>query len=223
MNIEKEIFKGSNVNFTKLIDYGFIRENNCYIYKKLLSDIEFEVIVIIDDKKDISGKVIDLQTSEEYLGLRTNMTGEFVNKIRELYKNILIDIKKHCFSTNDFISNQANRIAKYIKEKYNNNPEFLWDKSEGSGVFRNSNNKKWYGIIMNIDLSKIDDGIGLVEILNVKLDNKKIPSLLNKKGFYKAYHMNKKSWISIILNDTLKDEDITVLIDESYNLVRGKE
>ena len=223
LNIEGEIFKGSIVDFTKLSDYGFIKENNSYIYKKLLLDTEFEAIITIDDKKNLKGKVIDLQTGEEYLGLRTNMTGEFVNKVRELYKNILIDIKEHCFSTNCFMSNQANRIAKYIKEKYNNSPEFLWDKFDDCGVFRNSDNKKWYGIIMNIDISKIASGSGSVEILNVKLDEEKIKQLLLKKGFYKAYHMNKKSWISIILNDTLKDEEILVLIDESSNLVKNKE
>jgi predicted DNA-binding protein (MmcQ/YjbR family) len=31
--------------------------------------------------------------------------------------------------------------------------------------------------------------------------------------------MNKSDWISIILNDTLKDEEITLLIDESYKLI----
>ena len=31
--------------------------------------------------------------------------------------------------------------------------------------------------------------------------------------------MSKTSWISIILNDTLKDEEIIPLLDESYNLI----
>ena len=45
---------------------------------------------------------------------------------------------------------------------------------------------------------------------------------LKKEGFYKAYHMNKKSWISIILNDTLNNKEIYELIDESYNLINDK-
>ena len=32
--------------------------------------------------------------------------------------------------------------------------------------------------------------------------------------------MSKKDWISIILNETIKDEKIEELIDESYNLVK---
>ena len=219
MNIENEIFKRTNVNYSNLEKYGFKKENNIYIYEKTFLNNNFKAIIKIDDKGIVSGKVIDLEFDEEYTNIRTEMTGEFVNKVREAYKDILIDIKKHCFETNYFISNQANRINKYIKEKYKNEPEFLWDKFPGCAIYRNVNNNKWYGIIMNIDLSKIDDGSGEVEIINVKLDENKIPALLKKKGFYKAYHMSKTSWISIILNDTLKDEEIIPLLDESYNLI----
>lgn len=73
---------------------------------------------------------------------------------------------------------------------------------------------------MYIDVSKIDNGVGKVEVINIKLGREKIQKLLNNKGFYPAYHMNKKDWITIILNDTLKDNDIIALIDESYGLVK---
>lgn len=73
---------------------------------------------------------------------------------------------------------------------------------------------------MYIDVSKIDNGVGKVEVINIKLGREKIQKLLNNKGFYPAYHMNKKDWITIILNDILKDNDIIALIDESYGLVK---
>ena len=109
---------------------------------------------------------------------------------------------------------------KVIKDKYSNSPEFLWKYDNNIGVFRKASSKKWYGIIMYIDVSKIDDGVGKVEVINIKLGREKIQKLLNNKGFYPAYHMNKKDWITIILNDTLKDNDIIALIDESYGLVK---
>ena len=223
MNMEDEIFKRTYANFTKIKDYGFKKSGCNYIYEKLIINNEFKAIVNINNDGLVTGKVMDLQVDEEYLGLRTEMTGEFVNKIREAYKNLLIDIRNKCFETNYFVLNQANRINHYIKNKYNNNPEFLWDKFPGYAVYRNEKNNKWYGIIMNIDLSKLDNGKGETEIINVKLDKEKIPSLLKQKGYYKAYHMNKKDWISIILNDTLEDEDIISLLDESYNLISEPE
>ena len=46
-----------------------------------------------------------------------------------------------------------------------------------------------------------------------------IKELIKINGFYKAYHMNKKSWISVILDNTLDNEIIYSLIDQSYNNV----
>ncbi|MBO6145547.1 MAG: MmcQ/YjbR family DNA-binding protein [Bacilli bacterium] len=219
MKIENEIFKKSNVNFNKLERYGFKKVEDNYIFEKNFLQDDFKAIININNEGIVSGKVIDLQVNEEYTNIRTEMTGEFVNKVRDSYKNILKDIKKNCFDTNYFIFDQSNRINKYIKKKYNNEPEFLWDKFPGYAIYRNNNNDKWYGIIMNLDLSKLDNASGEVEIINVKLNENEIQNLLGEKGFYKAYHMNKKDWISIILNDTLEDDIIFTLIDESYNFI----
>ena len=155
MDIENEIFKRTNINFKLLEKYGFKKENEIYIIEKNFLNDEFKAVITIDNKGIITGKVIDLQINEEYTNIRTNMNGEFVSSVREAYKDILIDIRKHCFERNYYISNQANRVNKYIKEKYNNEPEFLWEKFPGYGVYRNINNNKWYAIIMNLDLSKL--------------------------------------------------------------------
>ena len=223
MNLEKDIFKRTTINFKKLIEYGFKKEKDKYIYQKNFLNNDFQAIITIDNNENISSKIIDLQINEEYINIRTEMNGEFVNKVRESYKEILIDIKNKCTEINYFINNQTNRITKYINNKYLDKPEFLWPKFPGYGVFRNKNNNKWYGIIMNIDSSKLENTTGEVEIINIKLKEEKIKKLLKIKGFYKAYHMNKKDWISIILNDTLKDNEIITLIDESYNLINEPE
>lgn len=219
MNIEKDIFKRTIVNFKQIELYGFKKENNKYIFEKNFLKNDFKAIITIDDKGIISGKVIDLQINEEYTNINTEMTGEFINKVREFYKDILIDIRNKCFENKYFIFDQSNRINKYIKDKYNNEPEFLWNKFPGYAVYRNEKNKKWYGIIMNLDMSKLNNGTGETEIINIKLDENKIKKLLKQKGFYEAYHMSKKDWISIILNDTLKDDEIISLLNESYELV----
>ena len=72
---------------------------------------------------------------------------------------------------------------------------------------------------MEITRDKLSKGNYLVDVLNVKLPRDKIIDLLKKHGYYPAYHMNKKDWLSIILDDTLKDDEICLLIDESYKLV----
>ena len=69
---------------------------------------------------------------------------------------------------------------------------------------------------MNLDRSKIIlDKSGEIEILNVKLDDE-VEKYLKKKGIYPSYHLSKKSWVTIILDDTLKDDEIMDLVNISY-------
>ena len=222
-SIESSVFKRSNVDFNKLEKYGFKKNDNYYVFEKKFLNDDFKAVITIDENGIVSGKIIDLQVDEEYLSIRTISEGEFVNKVRDCYKNILKDIRNNCFLDKYFIFDQSNRISLYIKNKYNNSPQFLWSKFPGYAVFRNEFNNKWYAIIMNVDLSKISSKTGEVEIMNLKLNCDKVKKLLNKDGFYKAYHMNKSDWISIVLDDTLSDKDIISLLDESYNLINEPE
>ena len=220
MDIEIELFKKYRVNYDKLLKYGFNKNKDTYIIEKSILDDRLKAVVTIDENGKIFGNIIDLDTSEEYIGFRTNSNGEFSNLVRDAYSKVLIDIRDKCFVSNLFLNEQSNRIANYIMEKYNVSPEFLWSKFDGYGVFRKKGTRKWFAIIMNIDISKIDKGHGEVEIINLKLDAKKVKDLINKPGYYESYHMNKDSWISLILNDTLKDSEIKKLVDLSYNIVK---
>ena len=223
MTIEEEIFKKSKPIKQKLIKYGFKKENNTYLIEKTFMNDSFKAILTIE-KENIKGKIIDLEFNEEYTNIRVeNSQGEFVNKVKNEYKKILQDIKNNCFENKYFTGNQANRITKYILNKYNDKPEFLWEKYEDFGVFRNQINKKWYAIIMNINKSVLKEKDNKqIDILNVKTDEKIIEKLIKEKGYYKAYHMNKKNWITIALDETLKDSVIEKLIDSSYNEINEK-
>lgn len=218
MNIESEIFKKSIINYEKLISYGFTKkEENFHISKNILNDT-FRITIEITSNGIVTGKIYDLSFDEEYKNYRIeNQTGEFVNKIREEFISFLNDIKEKCTQSNYFISNQANRIAGLIIEEYGDIPEFPWEDTPDAGIFRNPQCKKWYGLIMNIDKSKLEKKqSGNIEIINVKLDENKIKELITKKGYHKAYHMNKEKWITIILDDTLSDEEIMNCIKESH-------
>ena len=219
MSIKSEVFKKYIPNNNKLIKYGFKKYNNEYKFSKIFMDNTFRADIVIDDKGQVIGKVIEIELNGEYTNFRIeNSIGEFVNTVRNEYKKILQDIANCCFERKDFIFDQANRIANFIKEKYKVAPEFLWDKFPGYGVFRNTKSNKWFGIIMNIDKSRINsDKSGEIEILNVKLDDD-VQNYLGIEGIYPSYHLSKKSWISIILDDTLSDKQIMNLIEISYNL-----
>jgi predicted DNA-binding protein (MmcQ/YjbR family) len=60
-----------------------------------------------------------------------------------------------------------------------------------------------------------------VEVINVKVDQERIKDYLSRTGIYEAFHMNKKCWVSIILDDTLPDETIQGMIDDSTRNIQG--
>lgn len=219
MSTEKDIFQKYTPDFKKLVRYGFKEDNTVYHYEKVFNDNEFKAIIEISKDGIISGKVYDLENNDEFLPLKIeSQQGSFAGEIREKYKEILIDIRDKCFLKNYFIFPQANRITNIIIKKYGNNPDFMWEKFPDYGVFKNSDNSKWYGIIMNINYSKLGlNSNKPVEIINLKLNKDEIQELLKKDGFYPAWHMNKKSWITITLDETLSDSEIIKLLEESYS------
>ena len=177
--MEEEIFKKRKLNIEKLVNFGFILEDNQHKYSKKIIGNSFRVDIIISKEGKVKGEIYDLETNDQYTNFRLeNIEGVFVNRVKQENKTILIDIANNCFDEKYFLFEQSNRLTKLINEKYNIRPEFLWKKFPNYGVFRNSNSNKWFAIIMNVDRSKI---VALekkeVEILNIKLDNLVTPYL----------------------------------------------
>jgi len=221
MDIENEIFQKSVIVYEQLIPYGFKKIDEKYVISKEILDHSFRIDVEISNLGVVKGRVVDLSFNEEYTNYRIKkQTGEFVHKIRQEFERVLIDIRDNCTTTNYFVTDQANRLTRFIIQRYHDIPEFSWERFPGYGIFRNSHNDKWYGLIMNINKSKIDKGNEEVEVLNVKLDKDEIKLLLDRKGFYKAYHMNKEHWITILLDETIKDEEIMGYIEESHTFTK---
>ena len=66
------------------------------------------------------------------------------------------------------------------------------------------------------DRKKILPGeVGKVEVVNLKLDGM-VEESLRTKGVFPAYHMTKKNWASVILDDTLPDEELARLVAISF-------
>ena len=224
MNIEKEIIKKCILDKDKLIPFGFIKDKDKDNYKYItnIMNNKFRVEIIINANNELIGKIYDIETNEEYTNFRVENLGAFSNSVKEEYINILKNIVSNCYISHYFSFNQTNRIVNEITKKYNVSPEFLWDKYPSYGIFRSKTSNKWFAAILNVDKSKvINNESGEIEIINVKVDDL-VNDYLKEKGIFPAYHMSKKSWITIILNDTCKDEKIMDLIDISYELVNKK-
>lgn len=114
-------------------------------------------------------------------------------------------------------------LLSWIKKTYGAEPEYPWASDPDSAVFRHHDNRKWYALIMNIPRSKLGlAGDSRVDILNLKADTELSGSFLAQEGIFPAYHMNKTKWISVLLDGTVKTEQILFLLDISFTLTKAR-
>ena len=212
-----EIFKSYQFNKEKAHAYGFVKNGEVWTYSCQILQGDFYMAVSITPD-NVSFQVFDQETGDLYPQVHMeSMRGSFVASVREACLEILYQIRKACFDVQDFICPQTKRIMDQIQEKYGDQLEYLWEKSPDTAVLRHEGNQKWYAVLMRIPWDKLEKGReGLVEAVNLKHDQ--VADLLSKKGIYPAFHMNKRYWLSLALDDSLQDEEVIELIERSWNL-----
>ena len=216
-----EIFKSYQFNKEKAHAYGFVENGEVWTYSCQILQGDFYMAVSITPD-NVSFQVFDQETGDLYPQVHMeSMRGSFVASVREACLEILYQIRKACFDVQDFICPQTKRIMDQIQEKYGNQLEYLWEKSPDTAVLRHEGNQKWYAVLMRIPWDRLDKGReGLVEAVNLKHDQ--VADLLSQMGIYPAFHMNKRYWISIPLDDTLTDEKVLELFERSWFLTSKK-
>lgn len=110
-------------------------------------------------------------------------------------------------------------IFEYIKKQYGTVPEYLWQDSPDSAILRHENGK-WYAIFMNVERAKLGiSGDGMVDIMVVKCEPDMIGMMTQIQGFLPGYHMNKRNWMTILLDGTVGEAKILDFLDMSYDLI----
>ena len=109
----------------------------------------------------------------------------------------------------------------YILEQYGIKSDRPWPEFPANQVFRHSTNGKWFGLLMEVPACKVGlEGMETVDVLNIKGEPDMVAALSVQEGFAPAYHMNKKHWISVILDGTVEEELLYNLIDISFEMTR---
>lgn len=108
-------------------------------------------------------------------------------------------------------------LEEYIQNTYSAEPDYPWVKYPDYEVFRHSNNKKWFALIMDVPKNKLGlQGEEVLQVVNLKCDPILLGSLLKDKGFFPAYHMSKANWITVSLDGSVEDEKLKILLDMSF-------
>lgn len=220
MSLESQQFERYRPDVKRMKKYGFLTTENGYELSRVFMDGSFRADIRVSDSGEVSGKVIDLDTDEEFYAIHSSdRYGAFVSEVRDKYCSILQEIADKCFIRMPFVFAQSNRITEQIKERFSEIPDHPFDNLEGYGVFRYPENKKWYALIMNIPRNRLEnnypDPDEMIEIVNVKIEPEKRDQLLKIDGIYPCYHMNHDKWISVALDGRVSDEDLMDLIRRS--------
>lgn len=207
-----------------LIKYGFAKQKGIFSYSKKICNNQFEMVILVENKK-MTSKLIDLMNEEEYVLVDVqDSVGEFVGKVRQEYEEEIQQIIEKCTNKETFKNKQSKEIIEYIRQKYNDELEFLWEKFDDVAIWRNKQNQKWYGLIMKISEQKLGmESEKIIEVIDIRYQKEEVDNIVDNKKIFPGYHMNKKSWITIKLDNSIKTRTIKELIDNSYNLsLEGK-
>ena len=116
-------------------------------------------------------------------------------------------------------------VFRYVKKKYNSEIEYLWAKFPDYAIFRHKDNRKWYGLVMNVPRYRLGlPGEDIVDVLNVKVGDPLLRDLLIRQdGYFPGYHISRGNWVSILLDGTVPMEDICPQIDGSYRATASRQ
>ena len=205
-----------DIDCKRAIAYGFSRTEAGLELKKELPGVGLYAVFVIAGKS-FEVNVFDADTDEEYLPFNVldNITG-FVTGIREQVEDLVQEIKEKCLLN----SNMKLRLMEYCERKFGTEPEAPWEDSPDAYTFKTAKRNKWYALFMTIPYKSLGLAAkGTLDVVNIKLPPEKVLDLIDRVHFYPAYHMNKKHWITIVLNKEVDEPLVQQLLDESYGLV----
>lgn len=211
------VLRTAAVDFNKLKDFGFVEKNGKFLFTKPLSG-EFEGFYaeFVLCRDSFSAQVYETETKEKYALLDVpRAKGSFVGGLRQLLSEIVDGIRESCFPSADL----KDRYLSFLEQRFQVQPDFPWEDTPDYGVFR-CKNSKWFALVMKIKFKQL----GLLSeepvwVVNLKADPEKIPQITDRKSVFPAYHMNKKYWITVILNSVTDFDFLCQLTEESYGLV----
>ena len=213
INVEKY-----NLTEEQLTKFGFLRDSvGLYLNKDILNN-EFRVeIRVVEETFEI--EVYDNNFNEIYpLFSVDSAVGEVVTKVRNEVELIL----KEIFDLSDNTEVIYNEIIKYIKKKYSSTMVKPFRSNPNIKAFVTDKNK-WYALILDVEYNKLNKDSSIeskVKIINLKHNTDHIPKIIDERNIFPSYHMSKKHWISVVIDNNTDLNYLIQLIDISYNLVK---
>jgi len=201
--------EGRKADRKLLLGKGFVKSGDTLKLSMPIMNGSFMLSITIDKNGLFHTDVLDVVMQEPYTLYRnTTAIGSFVGLVRSSILSVLKDVVTNCYEYVGFTSTGAEAIIRQAKQRYGAEPEFLWEKFPQDAVIRRADNKKWYVLLVRIRADKLDfPDSSVCEIADLTAPAEAIPSIVDGKRCLKAYHMNKRHWYTIRLDNGMWSED----------------
>jgi predicted DNA-binding protein (MmcQ/YjbR family) len=114
-------------------------------------------------------------------------------------------------------------LEAYLFEQFGLKGERLFAKHPTFAVYRHEENRKWFCVLMEIDRTKLGlRNEGKVQVVNFKCHSDMADFLWQQTGIFTAYHMNKKHWITVLLDGSVEKNTVLQLLGVSFSLTNKK-
>lgn len=217
-SIQAQVFANRQPDWSQLAAYGFEGSGSDWAYTTpLVGTLQLTVTL---HGNSVTTKVIDGDNGAPYvLHLDPANSGLFVGQVRGAYLSILEDIAAKCFTSTTFATGQSAAIIAELTAKYNETPEFLWQKFPNNAIIRRADNRKWYALLVKVAADKVGlAGSELVDLLVVRAEPATMAAKLQAGTALPAYHMNKQHWLSYQLDQQTPLADLMAAIEASRKL-----
>ena len=212
------IFRLVKIKKDSLEAAGFTTTDGAlYTMNTTVSNSTFNATITMSlSEQTLTVILYDSATCEKYaLFDMPNAHGAFIASLREEVQQLIDEIRENCFESKDL---KDDYIA-WIKTQFGAEPDFPWPDTPDYCVFR-CPNEKWFALVMKIKYRQLGlTGDEEVWVVNMKADNSVIPTLIDRKSIFPAWHMNKKHWITVLLTAATDFEKLCGLTQKSYELV----
>lgn len=218
----KELFRGRKANQKALKEYGFKQsDKGGFICRKDIVGGQFLMEITVSDG-GVGATVYDKEAEcPYYLFAVEGAEGAFVGEVRAEYESVLNEISDKCFAAAEvFRDSTAKAVIEYARKKYRTPLEFLWQ--DENAVMRRKDNRKWYMAVLKVKAERIGLEGGVMEIIDLRAPAAEIQKLIDGVNYLPAYHMNKKSWITVPLDGRVNAEIVCAMVDMSYEIAKGK-
>ena len=207
-----EFFRRMRIKRVTLQKFGFKKNADGWTYSAPLANGALVCTVTVDASGAVKETTMDVATGDEYVQHRVvGAAGKFVGGVRREIMALMKRIADSCFERDVFKTDLARSIIAYAESEWGERLEFLWKNFPDYAVLRRKGTGKWYALIARLSADKVGGSKkAIVEVVNLRRTE-----VMAGPRFLPAYHMNKKTWTTIILDESIADGDLRRFLAES--------